>query len=71
MQPAGSGGAAKKRGSFVLASRWAPFFACGMFSRSGGAAFEEMAGMIPFFAGVAAVPVAAVSGICRLVARWR
>ena len=38
----------------VLAVLLAAFSYWGIFTRTGAARFEEMAGMIPFFAGIAA-----------------
>jgi hypothetical protein len=55
----------------ALAALLAAFCAWGMFTPGGNAAFDEMAGMIPFFAGVAAALLAALAATTWLLSLRR
>ena len=47
-------------------------FACwGLFTTAGARRFDEMAGMIPFFAGLATAPLALAAAVAALLARRR
>ena len=47
------------------------FSAWGMYTHAGQQRYDEMAGMIPLFAGMAGVVLVGVAGVLCLVASWR
>lgn len=55
----------------ILSLACAAFAWWGMFTASGASHFDEMAGMIPFFAGVAAVVLLVAAALTRLLAGRR
>ncbi len=56
---------------FAAAAALGLFAWWGIYTPAGNRAFDEMAGMIPFFAGIAAGMLAAAAALCLLIARRR
>jgi len=47
------------------------FCGWGMFTTSGQAAFPEMAGLLPFYAGALGTAIVLLTGLVYVFSRWR